>query len=403
LSGVLEKEDFQSISPEKQVEILKRLSGKLMKGVSSGDSLLMLRMVSSLSFEQALSAMEGCADSDETKRKETEAAIDALAGRLAALDPKRALELGKTKEDPKLAAAGLAALAQKNSADALRALVAIPDKLRGQVGNTMTGGFFREGIGRANGSISEMTAVLKENPQLLDPKSNSEYVVRQMLGQVATKAAIADPAVAMGEVRRLAAELVQVKPGQDQKAAESALVARIVPQMTRVLRYESPSTARAVFNSLADNEKNDMMVTLEAAARFRESGADTALQFAEKQGRDQYAKDASSGVWFSLAQQDRPAAMQWIDSLPPGPFRDGALQSVWMEAMFRSRGWGSSEEAVKAGLELPSATAKLDYFASMATQRRTDGLSKAEFVAGLPLAEAEKHELLRRLAPIKPQ
>lgn len=396
-----ETEAFHTLSSQQQLETLQRLSQRIFKrGGSCRDELLLARVVAELSFDQALAAMDGLSKPEDGKNDASSITRASLAERLAAADPKRALALGTKNEDPKVAEAAIAAMAQKNGADALRALAELPDKFRGAVASSMRGGV-ADGVGKASGTIAEMTAVLKENPQLFDPKSNSEGAVRRMLGQVATQAAIADPTAAMADVRKLAAALAQVKPGEDPKPAESAIVARIAPQMTRVLRFESPAAARAVFNSLADGEKNDMMVTLEAAARYRESGVDTALQFAEKQGRDQHAKDAAGGVWFSLAQENRASALQWIDSLPSGPFRDGALNSVAQEALYRTRSWGDPQEAVKAGMELRSAAAKLDYFTSLASQRRSDGSSQSEFIAALPLPEAEKTELRRRLAPIK--
>jgi hypothetical protein len=143
------------------------------------------------------------------------------------------------------------------------------------------------------------------------------------------------------------------------------------------------------------------MVALEASARFRETGVDPAIQFAEKQTSPQFSKDAARGVWWSLAQQDRGSAMQWIESLPPGTFRDGALSSVMQEAAFRTRTFGETEEAVKAGNELRSTRTKLDYFTTLAQQRRADGSSQSEFISSLALPESEKLELRRRLAPIR--
>ena len=199
----------------------------------------------------------------------------------------------------------------------------------------------------------------------------------------------------------MAAGLVQVKPGEDPKPAESAMVARIGSQMTRAMRADAPGSERVVFNSLADNEKNDTQVALEAAARLRSGGVEEAIQFAEKQGKEQFTKSAAGGVWWSLAQQDRSSAMQWIEPLPQGAFRDGALNSLMQEASFRTRSWGDSAEPVRAGAELLSRSSKLDYYALLAGQSRGPGVSQSEFISGLPLPEADKLELRRRMAPIR--
>jgi hypothetical protein len=140
---------------------------------------------------------------------------------------------------------------------------------------------------------------------------------------------------------------------------------------------------------------------LEAAARFRRGGVEEAVQFAEKQGKEQFTKNAAGGVWWSLSQLDRPAAMQWIETLPQGAFREGALNSLMQEAAFRSRSWGDSTETIRAGAELLSRASKLDYYAQLAGQSRGPGISKSEFIASLPLPESDKSELRRRMAPIR--
>jgi hypothetical protein len=171
--------------------------------------------------------------------------------------------------------------------------------------------------------------------------------------------------------------------------------------MTKAMRSDAPAAERAVFNALADSEKNEVQVALEAAARFRSGGVEEAIQFAEKQGKEQFTKNAAGGVWWSLSQMDRPAAMQWIETLPQGAFREGALNSLMQEVAFRSRSWGDSTETIRAGAELLSRASKLDYYAQMAGQTRGSGLSKSEFIASLPLSEVDKSELRRRMAPIR--
>ncbi len=393
-------ETFNDLSKERQIDALTRLSTKILKGGGTGDMLLLAKLVGGLSFEQASTLWEQLPKEEGTKADPTDGARSALIERLASLDPERVLQLGKTAGDPKVAQAAIVAIAHKSGADAIRALAQLPDKLQSGVAAAMRGSF-SEDLSKASGSIAGMAAALKENPQLLDPKSPSEGVVRRLLGQVASQAAASDPAAAMVELRRMAAGLVQVKPGEDPKPAESAMVARIGSQMTRAMRADAPGSERVVFNSLADTEKNDTQVALEAAARLRSGGVEEAIQFAEKQGKEQFTKSAAGGVWWSLAQQDRSSAMQWIETLPQGAFRDGALNSLMQEASFRTRSWGDSAEPVRAGAELLSRSSKLDYYALLAGQSRGPGVSQSEFISGLPLPEADKLELRRRMAPIR--
>ena len=402
LLGVSGESVFSEHPPEKQRELLFKLSARLARGGTCADQLLLARIVDGLKFDQVVELLNGFSHNQAGGQDSVRSAKAALAEKLAALDPASALAVGQSSGDPKVTQAALLAMAQKSGADALRALVQLPEKLRNGLAVEMRNGLV-EGIGKASGSLSDLTAVLKENPQLLDPKSNMDSSVRRIVGQIASQAATADPASAMAQLRQMAAELVHAKPGEDPKSAESALVARFASQMTRALRADSPASARVVFNSLNDSERNNTMVALEAAARFREGGVETAIQFAEKQTSSQFSQDAARGVWWSLAQQDRGAAMNWIESLPPGSFRDGALNSVMQESSFRNRAWGDVQDAVKAGTELISPRSRLDYFAILAEQRRKGGGGQSEFISGLPISDPEKLELRRRLAPIKPQ
>ncbi len=397
--GVSDGAGFSALSPEKQKDAIARLSARLMKQGKCSDQILLARVAEGLSFEQAAAFRESLPKPESGKPDPNDKARGVLAERLAALDPARALEMGKTAEDPRFAQAAIMALAQKNGADALRALAELPDQFGARVAAEMRTGF-NDGVGKASGTVAGMADVLRANPKLLDPKSSSEGAVRRFVGQVASQAASIDPVGAMADVRAMAASLVQPKPGEEPKAAESALVARIASQMTRAMRIDSPESERFVFNALADSEKNDVMVSMEAAARFRAGGVEDALQFAEKQGKEQFTKSAAGGVWWSLAQQDRASAMQWIETLPQGSFRDGALNSIIQESAFRTRTWDNPDESLKAAEDLLSRRSKLDYYALMAGQRR-GGLSSSEFIAGLPLPEVDKNELRRRMAPIR--
>ncbi len=402
LPGVSGDAAFAEQPPERQRDLLLKLGSRLARGGSCSDQLLMARLVDGLKFDEVSALLNGMSQAQGGSQDSIKAARAALAEKLAALDPARALEIGRNAGDPKVTQSALLALAQRNGADALRSLVQLPEKLRNGVAGEMRNGLL-EGIGKAGGSLSDLGAVLKENPQLLDPKSSMDSAVRRIVGQVASQAAVADPSAAMSQLRQMAAGLVQVKPGEDSKAAENALVARFASQMTRALRADAPAAARVVFNSLNDSERNNTMVALEAAARFRESGSEAAIQFAEKQTSAQFSQDAARGVWWSLAQQDRGTALKWIESLPPGPFRDGALNSVMQESAFRNRTWGDVQDAVKAGTELVSPRSRLDYFAILAEQRRKGGGGPGEFISGLPLSDSEKMEHRRRMAPIKDQ
>ena len=192
LPGASESEEFHTLTPEKQRDALLNLSTRLAKGGTCGDQLLLARVVNELTFEQTSVLLGNLITPEGGKADVSTAARTVLLERLASLNPERALELGKNSEDPKATQTALMALAQKNGADALRALAQLPEKFRGSVMGEMRQGF-TDGIGKATGTLSELTAALKANPQLLDPKSNTEGTVRRLVGQVASQAATTDP------------------------------------------------------------------------------------------------------------------------------------------------------------------------------------------------------------------
>jgi hypothetical protein len=82
------------------------------------------------------------------------------------------------------------------------------------------------------------------------------------------------------------------------------------------------------------------------------------------------------------------------------------LTAVMIDAWNQSRTWGSTQAAVEAGATLGSEATKIDYFASLLSDRafgmgRGFSSSRAELIQFLPINEAQKALLQQRLAPIK--
>jgi hypothetical protein len=168
------------------------------------------------------------------------------------------------------------------------------------------------------------------------------------------------------------------------------------------MRSAAPQAASAFFDSLTDKEKSPWMASGEAASRFQAGGIEAAVSFAEKQTTEESLRSAALGTWWSLAEKDPATASAWIDSLPPGPFRQGVLTAVMLNAWNQSGSWGNLQTAVDAGLNLSSKKAQLDYFANLMTDRH--GPPKTtELLQEIPISAAEKSELVQRLAPIKPE
>jgi hypothetical protein len=56
-----------------------------------------------------------------------------------------------------------------------------------------------------------------------------------------------------------------------------------------------------VFDALGERENSHALVSTEAAARLKETGADAAIRFAETQASAGYFEEAARGVWSAVA------------------------------------------------------------------------------------------------------
>lgn len=225
-----------------------------------------------------------------------------------------------------------------------------------------------------------------------------------MLGSMLAEFAVKDPVALLAKVKGLASDLATLgKDPNDHASGPDALNHGILQGVLDELRTRDPRAASAFFDSIPDAAKTSWMFPVEALYRFREGGVDAAIALAEKQTNEDFTKRAASGVWWGLAQQDRPTALTWIESLPEGAFRQGVLRSVMMDAWMQSMSWGSDRAAIDAGAALLSKASQMDYYASLMSDRRFGGMGSApsEIIAKLPLSESEKLELYRRVAPLK--
>jgi hypothetical protein len=394
LPGQTEVESFASLPPERQGEVLQRWVSKRSVQRSSSDELTMLRAVKTLTYEQAAALLESLASAPAGKGDSADFVRVALKERLAALDPKLALEQGRQRGDTQLRSAAVVALMQKNAAEGLRAVAQLSEKERERIWD-LAGSFTKPG-----GTIQDLTALLKEMPEV-GKVSEISIGMEGSLAYLAARIMAADPARGLGELRRIEAELLAAKgvtssgpPEQQQQPLH------LILGMMMELRSLSPEAARTVFDALSEAEKSNFVVSMEAAARLKETGADAAIRFAETQTNENFVKEAARGVWQALALEDRTSALQWIESLPEGPFREGVFSSVMREALMRSRTSRNAQDAVQAGAELLSTKTQLDYYSYLVSK---NPLAPSEVIAGLPISEADKQELQRRAAPVKPQ
>jgi len=392
LPGQAEAETFSSLPPERQKETLQRWVSKRASLRGTGDELMMLRAVKTLSYDQAVALLEGFASAPAGKGDSLDFVRVALKERLAALDPKLALEQGRQRGDSQLRSAAVVALTQKNAAEGLRAVAQLSEKEREGVWDLATT-FTKPG-----GTIQELTALLKEMPQSAKVSAFS-LGLEGSLASLAARRMAADPAGGLGELRHIEAELLAAKGlGSSGPSEQQQPPVHLIMGMLIELRSLSPEAARTVFDALSEGEKSSFVVSTEASARLVETGADAAIRFAETQSNENFVKEAARGVWQALAQQDRTSALQWIESLPEGSFRDGVLASVMREAALRTRSFGNAQEAIQTGAELLSKKTQLDYYSQVVAKNL---LAPSEVIDSLPLSDADKQELRRRAAPIK--
>jgi hypothetical protein len=320
----------------------------------------------------------------------------ALKERLAALDPRSALERGRQKNDAQLRSAAFLALITRDAAEGLRAALQLSESERSGLWD------LAKGTDKPGGTLADLRAFILEVPQFKD-----QYLsvgVESILGEMLAKKMASDPEGGVAEMRQFAADLRAMKAaadpkGQQASGAESQPL-HLTMGMMMELRELSPEAARRVFDSLNETEKNKFIVSLEAASRLREQGVDAAIRFAESQVAEDSVKEAARGIWRGLAQQDRVSALQWVDSLPAGSFRQGVFESLKFDAALRNRGLGATPEALQAGAELLSRNTQLDYFEFLAAKNAM-GLAPSELISGLPVPETDKQELRRRLVPVK--
>ena len=406
LPNASETQQFATLDLAQQQQMLERVSARFPNRRDTPPSLLLWihRAVSQLSPDQAASLLEALSSNPQKDG----AAESALASRLAALDPQRALDLGKKLANAKVTGAAIAALAQKDGAEALRTIAQLPKELRRNALDASR----KEGFTRVGGSFEALAQTLKQNPDLVN-SPESQWEIRSMLGNSLGQLALSDPKSALAQVRELSEALDTLPPpdgadrdgrGRGRRGGSPPMSSPISATLDSALsemRAVSPQAASAFFDSLSEKEKSPWMASREAASRFSSAGIEAAVSFAEKQTNDEAMRSAALGTWWSLAEKDLATASAWIDSLPSGPFRQGVLTAVMLNAWNLSSSWGDTKTAIEAGQRLSSPNAQLDYFTNLLTDRHGSPRNIAEIFQELPLSEAEKIQLIQRVAPIK--
>lgn len=430
-SRAIANERFAEAGLDRQKEILKGIGARLAKESTPGLQLWVARMVGSLTAQQVAALLEALPKEAEAVRGRGEGpgfmrggeipdfVRWALAQKFSAEDSAAALELGKKLKDELVVSSALAVIARSSGAEALRNVAALPEEEREKVLSAMN----RVGFEKVGGSVSEMVGVFRENKALAKIASEfgglSHMVVTRLLGGALAQSALKDPEAARAQFAEVSAFLQESAPDPasgaggggrfggrragwgGQSSPESLVLQNTISQMRTV----SPESASAFFDSFGESARSPWMFSDEAISRFQRGGVESAVRFAESQTDPEALRSAALGTWWVLAQRDRQNAVQWIESLPEGAFRQGVLTAVMIDAWNESRTWGSGQAAIEAGAKLASRASQLDYYAALMADRPDRSYSqrgaKTETISMLPLSDAEKEELYRRVAPVR--
>ncbi len=403
---------FKDLSLEEQTARLFRISSQFEKRSEQrrfgpprpdadfppGLQIWLARTISELSPDQTSALLESLAAKNSGQNRDFVSRL--LAERLAAADPQRTLDLGKKTGDRRILSAAIESIAHQSGAQAIRTVAALPEEQRSRIWDNVA---FNNSV-MPGGSFQEMAAALKESPGLL----SRDRGLTRMLGVALANTALQDPSAALELVKSLNSELE--RPGNEEDGnrryrrggPDSSLTAQLLQSTLSEVRAISPEAASRLFDNLSPKEKSAWMHSEEAVSRFQSQGIESAIQFAEKQTDSESARFAALGTWSALAQRDRDAAFQWIDSLPEGSFRQGVLTGVMLDTWRNSSTWGSERAAIEAGAALQNPSTRMEYY-SYLLQRPfgSRGTSRSETVDSLPISEPEKAQLLQRLAPIK--
>jgi hypothetical protein len=401
VSGQVEIQTFAVLPAEKQRETVLKWAARPAHFRTSGDELAMVRAVKALGYEQIVGLLETMASAKGEKGDSLDFVRVSLKERLAALDPKLALELGRQKNDAQLRSAAVLALVTKNAGEGLRALAQLPEAERSGVWA------LAKGLDKPGGSLADLAALVKEAPEVMKVQ-DLQLGVESCAGSIAARRMAADPEGGLAEWRQIAAALraarARADSGSGAKSGAEPQQIHLTMGMMLELRELSPEAARKAFDSLSETDKSRFLISTEAMARLKELGADAAIRFAETQASEDSVKEAARGIWRGLAQQERSAALQWLEALPPGSFRQGVMDAVKWEASLRNRSFGSPSGYLHAGAELLSRATQLDYYEAVISPNSRASLevsAPSELISSLPISESDKQELRRRLAPVK--
>ncbi len=414
LPGVSETLDFEHLSATKQKDVVTRLAKRIEQFHSQSDLLLLAKAVRNLSFEQAAELLSCLHVPERDERKRDPDAFTIICERMAAIDSEKALRLGVDSENSALISVTLNSLSHRSPIRALEALAGLPAVIRVNFDFPCDPGHFAPY--RGDGDISDFAAiasVIKKHPEAVFENRPEAIFDKRFANQLAdclsdsairiknTHEIKVNPTEAIASLREMYESLRQYARSAPGKEA-SGEADRIFINGARSLIGFFPG----IYDALQGQEKEHPFLVQAEAERLNGESLEKAMKFAESQKDAALVQAAIEGVGSRL---DEKTLMQWADSIPEGPAKQGAMQSVAWKAVYSL--YGSAREGGEVCLQLvnqfESDASKIAFLTSVLGNPSLAwnlGLGDREntfnAIEKLPLSNAVKAELWRRTAAI---
>jgi hypothetical protein len=415
---------FSDFTREQHGAALLQIAGQLNRLSSQKDLLRLAKALQTLGFEQAALALEDLRASEEFRALRAGGAdlVRALlVERIAASDPQAALDRAQKMGDRILLGAALDTMAQHSAADALRAITRLPGRYQ------IMGMWFVRGLSAAEfslgpqtlgGSLEEAVAALKTSPGLF-LQSQFGAQLRGLLASLASKD-VEDPAAAVFKLRGALRELFRAQPGVDAKKAD-VLVMQRIGEIAAAMQFSGTADVPfAIYNALKENERSDAVAGRVVSRLAKESGVEAAIRFAEERRGDSIPKELALRTFLAISREDPKAGLQWLETLAPGPLRQGVLLAVAYAAIADATvvdpDAGHADALTEGGMRLFSEKTKSEYFSMLAAgdtgssgpasrSARTAfallDVPRSVFIEELPVPEVLKGDLWKQSAPVR--
>jgi hypothetical protein len=316
----------------------------------------------------------------------------ALVEHLADLDLEKAIETGQQLRDPTMVGIAVAALSKKDVVAAFLRASRLPDAEWREACRDMNSPVWGRGI---QGNYSAFLDAIQFDPKLKQRFAKNASVFDGALGQLIAT----DPSNAAEAIRELR------KLGDQSSASQSRV--GVEQAYWWCLREQSAEAASAFLDRSPAATVSAWPHYWEAASRFKIRGLESALQYVEKQEKEENIRNAAGGLWGALVRNDPSEAYNWIRALPEGPVKEGTLLGVFWESQ-RSHGVDRPLIAgLISGAQKLSAEQQASYYIAFMKGMKDHSpeslgfQSWQEFIDRVPRPVEGLDSLIREIAPLK--